>query len=105
MVSSISFSLSSTRSMGLLGIASSRHALEGHVERGAVTDLTRRPHPPAMPMNDPLYGRESDPVALELLLPMKALEHAEQFPRIAAVEASTVVLYVDDHLVVISGRR
>src|SRR5512144_225750 len=105
MVSSISFSLSSTSRMGLSTIDALRRTLQDHVKRGATIDLAFRPHTPAVSMDDALHGRETDAGTLELLLSVQPLEYAEQLVRIAAVEAGAVVFHVDDHLVVHPGLR
>src|SRR5439155_11158650 len=86
----MSFSLSSTSRMCLSGIGRLRCALEGDVERGAPIDFAFRPDAPAVTMDDAPHGGEPDARALELVLPVQTLEHAEQLARIAAVEAGAV---------------
>ena len=45
----------------------------------------------AVPLDDAADGRQADAGALELVVPVQALEHAEQLARIAHVEADAVV--------------
>ncbi|MBA2543328.1 MAG: hypothetical protein H0V17_27040 [Deltaproteobacteria bacterium] len=61
------------------------------MERGAGADLTLRPHPSAVAMNDALDGRESDPGPREVGRRMQPLERREQLVRKGHVEPGTVV--------------
>src|SRR4051812_3549125 len=50
-----------------------------------------RPDTPAMAFDHPFDDRQADAGPFELILPVQALEHAEQLVRVGRVEAGAVV--------------
>src|SRR6266542_550779 len=94
-VSSMSFGLSSTSRISIgpriTGSVIGGFALEAEQERRARAGLRLRPHPPAVPLHDPLDDGEADPGPLILLGPVHPLEHPEQLVRVAHVESDAVV--------------
>src|SRR5262245_703117 len=94
-VSSMSFGLSSTSTMGRRsGIDTVLHSLAGYCEceRGAGARRAFGANPAAMTLDDALGQRETDAGAFEVLHAMQALEHSEQLADVLHVEADAVVL-------------
>ena len=61
------------------------------VKRRAFVRLAFGPDAPAMAGDDAVDDRQADAGAFEIVGAMQALEHAEEFLRVALVEADAVV--------------
>src|SRR5262249_222264 len=78
---------------------------QGDVQGGTMVDLAFRPDAPAVAMDDAVDRGEADARALELIISMQTLEHAEQLVRVAGIEAGAVVLDANDDLAPLARGR
>src|SRR3954469_17108029 len=61
------------------------------------------PHPSAMPRNDALDDRQSNPCPGELIHPVQALKYSEQLVAVAHVETCAVVAHTIDDVPALRG--
>src|SRR5688572_26653577 len=102
-VSSASIELSSTSSISTCSNGSMDFLSgQGEIERRALTGLAVGPHPPPMPRHDALHQRETHAGAGKLAGAVQPLEHAEQLPLVARVEARSVVAHEEDVLLLVA---
>src|SRR5205807_142648 len=77
---------------------------KAEIEGGALTGAAVGPHPAAVTRDDPVHDRQADSGALERLLRMQALKHAEEPVGVAHVEADAVVAHVIDDVGALTQR-
>ena len=76
---------------------------DGKVKSRAAVHRAFRPGPAAVPVNDALDIGQPDARALELVLAVQALKHAEQFVGISRIETRAVVANEDHRFAVAAG--